>query len=1845
MGFFTILLAFVLRKLFMVKSKNTDSGTMTAGKTHQSPDVRSEELSQADSEIHSLFAALSDCIFVVDDQGTVRKVLETNLEVQKISPLSFLGKTLDQIISTESGQIDSILEKIQSTLRGKTPASFEYTVRDGNKKHWFRATISPLDDHSVFWIAQDITDRKETERQLRLLAQTVMSSTDCVSITDLNDTILFVNKAFINTYGYSEEELIGKNITIVRSPLMDPEIGNQMAIETLNNGWNGEILNRHKNGTDFYLELWTSAVRDDEGNPFALVGVARDLSERKKAEAEIRRSETKYHMLFEYANDPIIILRPADEQVLEVNRKACEVYGYTREEFTSMSLRSITKNPERGDLIIQTILREGKHENISSVHFAKDGKEIHVHSNAYVIEYDGQQAIVAIIRDITSRVMNEARLRENEGRLRLISENVKDYIAILDAEGTYQYVTDSFRLMGYNPAVIPGTSILDYVHPEDRARFANELRIVTDTYTSRSFEFRFRRFDETWMSTEIIISMMVSDAGIELVIAMRDITRHKQAEETLLKERILLRTVIDNIPDLIYTKDTACRKTLANAADVHNMGAKSEAEVLGKDDFAFYPKESADKFFADDQSVIQTGQPVINREEYVLDENGQKRWLLTSKLPLRDQKGQIIGLAGIGHDITKRKLAEEELYKSEAKLRLIMDSAFDGISIYEESLTDKKRKLVECNRRYAEMAGRSKEELLRIGDTIPLQKSINAEMNDQSIWDVAGDVHSGLLREGKNYQGLFSWIRPDGKENIIEYNAVPIKIDGKIITIGLDRDITDRVQIEEKLRNERILLRTLIDSAPESIYTKDLACRKTLANPSDVRDMKAKSEAEVLGKDDFEFYPKELAEGFYADDQRVIQTGQPVINKEEYVIDEKGQKRWLLTSKLPLRDQKSQIVGLVGIGRDITKRKLAEEELRKSEEKLRLIFDNAFDGISVYEESLTDRKQRLVECNRRYAEMAGRSKEELLEIGNTLPLQKAIDSEASEYGWLDAIGDLQSGMLREGKNFKGIFSWIRPDGKENIVEYSAVPINIEGKIITIGLDHDITDRMRIEEALRNERILLRTVIDNLPDAIYAKDKACRKTLANLADARNMGLESESEVLGKDDFELFPKELAEGFLNDDQSVIQSGQPVLNREEYVLDEKGQKRWLLTSKLPLRDQKDQIVGLVGIGRDITKHKQAEEILQESEKRYRELFDEAPVGYHELDVEGRITRVNETELKMLGYTAEEMIGQYVWKFAADEEQSNQRTLAKLVGTIPPSQGVARVLQRKDGSELPILLEDRLLRDADGKITGIRTIVQDITELKRVEEALEHEHNLLRTLIDLIPDYIYVKDTESRFILGNTALIQSLGKKTMEEIYGKTDFDFHLPEAAEEYFADEQEIFRTGRPLIDKEGLIIESSGEMKWNITTKIPLRDSQGKIIGLVGNGRNITKRKLAEDKLRRSEENFKRMASNIEDIIYSVDAETMEYRYLSPAFERILGYTEDDIRMMGGRRSFLSKIILEEKYMRQDQIVGDITSHQRSGGADYYEAWWRCKDGTVKCLEDHWIPVFQEGRLVSTDGIMRDITERKKADEELHQSEENFQRMASRIDEVLYSIGEDKKEFRYLSPVFKQTFGYTIENIQQMGGLREFFSIVTPDQVFAPLREEIDNPTKASSLDVSTHQTTWWRCKDGSLKFIENRWIALYEGNRLVRIDGVLRDMTEQQRLEEERRTFEEKLKRRNIELEQMLADLQEMQGKAIREENLAAVSRLTTGIADEIDTPLTTLANVLKNANFDILAKNSPQLLRQVSDGVHQIKKVIDQLRRISQSENTAGIDLIKSLNETFPPLSEKLKPKITVLKK
>jgi PAS domain S-box-containing protein len=194
------------------------------------------------------------------------------------------------------------------------------------------------------------------------------------------------------------------------------------------------------------------------------------------------------------------------------------------------------------------------------------------------------------------------------------------------------------------------------------------------------------------------------------------------------------------------------------------------------------------------------------------------------------------------------------------------------------------------------------------------------------------------------------------------------------------------------------------------------------------------------------------------------------------------------------------------------------------------------------------------------------------------------------------------------------------------------------------------------------------------------------------------------------------------------------PLISRDQPIggLHFRSQKTQIYSEKdLKLAENiAGQISGAIANARLYNELREAKETLQKKEEEFRDLYDHAPMGYHEYDREGKITRVNKTDLEMLGYRAEEMIGQPMWKFSVQEKLAKNQVLAKLAGRLPPGRNLVWTYRRKDGSTLPVLIEDRLLKNERGEITGIRCIIQDITERKRVEEELRHSQEILETRV-----------------------------------------------------------------------------------------------------------------------------------------------------------------------------------------------------------------------------------------------------------------------------------------------------------------------------------------------------------------------------------------------------------------------------------------------------------------------------------------------------------------------------------
>lgn len=309
--------------------------------------------------------------------------------------------------------------------------------------------------------------------------------------------------------------------------------------------------------------------------------------------------------------------------------------------------------------------------------------------------------------------------------------------------------------------------------------------------------------------------------------------------------------------------------------------------------------------------------------------------------------------------------------------------------------------------------------------------------------------------------------------------------------------------------------------------------------------------------------------------------------------------------------------------------------------------------------------------------------------------------------------------------------YLRSDGTEIMADTENTIILDEKTGLPVGVQTSITDttaRKNAERKLSEERNLLRTLINHLPDLIFAKDRKGQFIVANPAVARLMGTEKPEDLLGKTDFDYYPPDRAARSHALEQELIDTGEPLISRDDLAHSKDG-AQWLSSTKVPLRDEAGNVVGLVGIGRNITERKKAEDALRDSEEKYKQLFENAPVGYHEIDINGHITRVNGTELAMLGYAAEDMLGHDVWEFSAERDVSRKAVEAKLAAGKVSDRPFERTYRRKDGTAIVVLVTEHAMHDKDGNISGICTTLQDITERKKLEHELVDKNRELEEL------------------------------------------------------------------------------------------------------------------------------------------------------------------------------------------------------------------------------------------------------------------------------------------------------------------------------------------------------------------------------------------------------------------------------------------------------------------------------------------------------------------------------------
>ncbi|MEW6005751.1 MAG: PAS domain-containing sensor histidine kinase [Stygiobacter sp.] len=364
-------------------------------------------------------------------------------------------------------------------------------------------------------------------------------------------------------------------------------------------------------------------------------------------------------------------------------------------------------------------------------------------------------------------------------------------IVIFKPDGTILKVNDAtLKMSGYTEDELKSISDFLFVYPDDINKTKKHIKkILEGKITSYKTEKRYITKDKKVLHAFISIAVVKKYRGkpTELIAIIENVSEVKKAKSELAFEQALLNSLLDGIPDTIYFKDLNSRFIKANKAMLKKHGFNSIDEVKGKTDFELFGDEHAKQAFEDEQKIIQTGIPIINKEEKEDWSDGRTTWVLTTKMPLFDKDGRIIGTFGLSRDITEKVQAEEQIRNSEKLYRSLFENSIDGMFLMTDVFLD-------CNQAVCEMLQYEKNELLGL---TPADISPEFQPNGKKSIDYANEkINEALNGNPQN----FTWIhqRKDGKLIETEISLKDVSISGDRLVQAIVRDVTERN------KNERI---------------------------------------------------------------------------------------------------------------------------------------------------------------------------------------------------------------------------------------------------------------------------------------------------------------------------------------------------------------------------------------------------------------------------------------------------------------------------------------------------------------------------------------------------------------------------------------------------------------------------------------------------------------------------------------------------------------------------------------------------------------------------------------------------------------------------------------------------------------------------------------------------------------------------------------------------------------------------------------------------------------------------------------------------------------------------------
>jgi PAS domain S-box-containing protein len=645
--------------------------------------------------------------------------------------------------------------------------------------------------------------------------------------------------------------------------------------------------------------------------------------------------------------------------------------------------------------------------------------------------------------------------------------------------------------------------------------------------------------------------------------------------------------------------------------------------------------------------------------------------------------------------------------------------------------------------------------------------------------------------------------------------------------------------------------------------------------------------------------------------------------------------------------------------------------LRASERRFRALLENSWIGITMLSAEAT-----ILYINQSVTRILGFGVEEL--VGqNAFRVIHPDDRQSVREAFARVSKSPGSKMIIEyrSRHRDGSWRWIEAIGTNLLAEpgVNAILCNYQ----------DITRRRQVEAVVVESEERFRVALKTSPVVLFNQDRDLRYTWI-YNPSRGYSID---EVEGKTDAELLSADDAERLTRIKRRVIETGTSA--REEVELTSAGIRNVYDLNIEPMLDALGKISGITCVALDITERKRAEERIRELGAIV-ESSDDAIFGR---TLDGLITSWNKGAEKIYGYAEDEVIGQPVSILVPVDRQDEA---PEIHGRVAQGESISHyetVRRRKDGQEIHVSLTSSPFRNWEGRIVGASTIARDITEGKRIDEALRQSEKRFAAFMANMPAFAWIKDVHGRYLYVNQMMEKVRQYST--GWCGKTDAEIWPSEIAAHYTANDQKVITSRKALQTVEPYSLE--GEQRCVLVSKFPIFDETGAVAMVGGASVEITERVRTEEALRESEERFRELAENIDEVFWMSDPKNTRIIYVSPAYERIWGRSRDTLYAFP--KSWTEAIHPEDK----GQVVERIANRDLQGSHDLTYRIAR-PDGSIRRIRDRGFPVYDaSGNIVRIAGISEDVTESKEAEEALQQANAQLHVLSRR----LFQVQEDER----------------------------------------------------------------------------------------------------------------------------------------------------------------------------------------------------------------------------------------------